>query len=196
MSGLLRPSAGRIRFDGTVIGGVRPQRIAAAGLAHLAEGRRLFRSLWVKDNLLLGLYGTGGKAADKRARIDGVLDLFPMLRDMLPRLAGLLSGGQQQMLAIAQALLRTPRLIMLDEPSLGLAPAVIDDVFAILDQLRARGIAIFLVEQVVERALAVADDAYVLRHGSIVGHGNGAELMATGVVDSAYLGHAGPEAAR
>jgi branched-chain amino acid transport system ATP-binding protein len=192
ISGLLRPSAGHITFAGVPITRMRPDRIVTVGLSHVAEGRRLFRGLSVHDNLVLGLYPSRAKAIEKRERMDEVLDLFPMLRPMRRRPAGLLSGGQQQMLAIAQALLLTPKLIMLDEPSLGLAPSVIDDVFAVLDSLRRTGMALLLVEQVVERALGVADDAYVLRNGQIVGHGPGPELLASGVVESAYLGTADP----
>jgi branched-chain amino acid transport system ATP-binding protein len=192
ISGLLRPSAGHITFAGVPITRMRPDRIVTVGLSHVAEGRRLFRGLSVHDNLVLGLYPSRAKAIEKRERMDEVLDLFPMLRPMRRRPAGLLSGGQQQMLAIAQALLLTPKLIMLDEPSLGLAPSVIDDVFTVLDSLRRTGMALLLVEQVVERALGVADDAYVLRNGQIVGHGPGPELLASGVVESAYLGAADP----
>jgi branched-chain amino acid transport system ATP-binding protein len=188
ISGLVRPSAGRITFGGNEITRTRPDRIVGAGLLHVAEGRRLFRSLTVDDNLTLGLYGSGADAAEARRRLDDVFSLFPVLRDMHRRTVSLLSGGQQQMLAVAQALLRTPRLLMLDEPSLGLAPAVIDDVFGVLEGLRGRGMAVLLVEQVVERALALADDAYVMRNVRIVGHGPPATLLGSGLIESAYLG--------
>lgn len=190
ISGLMRPSSGAITFRGEDLTTKRPDRIVDAGVLHVAENRRLFRSLSVADNLELGLYGARVGAQEERDRLDRVLELFPMLADAKARAAGLLSGGQQQMLVIAQALLREPVLLMLDEPSLGLAPSVVDEVFDLLARLRGEGVTILLVEQVVERALEFADIGYVLQNGRIVGHGPGPELLGSALVEQAYLGAA------
>lgn len=188
ISGLLPVSAGSIRFAGQDLAGCRPARIVDLGLLHVAEGRRLFRLQSVMSNLELGLYGAKLGRAEERRRLDQVLTMFPMLADRPQIAAGALSGGQQQMLAIAQALLRTPRLLMLDEPSLGLAPVIVDQVMEVIVRLRAEGCAIVLVEQLVERALEVADYAYVLRNGRILGSGEPAALHGGDLIRHAYLG--------
>jgi branched-chain amino acid transport system ATP-binding protein len=188
LSGLLRPASGKIRFDGADLTGARPDRIVAAGLLHVAEGRRLFRSQTVSDNLELGYFGeTAGRhvEAERRQR---VLDLFPILGERLNDKAGILSGGQQQMLAIGQALMRAPKLLLLDEPSLGLAPIVIDQVFDVIKRLRTLGTTILLVEQIVERALEIADHVYVMRTGTVIGSGTPRELQNSSLIKSAYLG--------
>ena len=190
ISGLLRPSAGRIVFRGEDLTARRPDRIVDAGVLHVAENRRMFRRLSVSDNLDLGLYGARLGREEERVRTDRVLELFPMLAASKDRPAGLLSGGQQQMLVIAQALLRDPVLLMLDEPSLGLAPSVVDEVFGVLSRLKAEGVTILLVEQVVERALELADLAFVLQTGRVVGSGPGHELLGSDLVEHAYLGAA------
>ncbi len=188
ISGLLTISSGSIRFAGEDLIGRRPARIVDLGLLHVAEGRRLFRAQSVMSNLELGLYGARLGRAEERRRLDHVLAMFPMLADRPQIAAGALSGGQQQMLAIAQALLRTPRLLMLDEPSLGLAPVIVDQVIEVIEKLRADGCAIVLVEQLVERALEVADHAYVLQNGRILGGGAPAELRDGELIRHAYLG--------
>ncbi len=191
ISGVLRPTAGRIVFDGAEISGLAPHRIVDAGLMHVAEGRRLFRSQSVRDNLELGLYGGRLDAAAEARRYEFVYELFPMLRERPDHRAGVLSGGQQQMLAIAQALMREPRLLMLDEPSLGLAPVIVDQVIGAIERLRAEGVTILLVEQMVDRALDIADRAYVFQNGVVIGHGAPADIRGGDLIRRAYLGAAG-----
>jgi branched-chain amino acid transport system ATP-binding protein len=188
LSGLLPVEAGSIRFEGRSLVGRPPGQIVDAGLSHVAEGRRLFRTQSVMSNLELGLYGTRLSRAEEKRRLDEVLATFPMLAERPNIAAGALSGGQQQMLAIAQALLRTPKLLMLDEPSLGLAPIIVDQVMEVILKLRSQGVAIVLVEQLVERALEVADVAYVLRSGRILGSGRPEELQGGDLIKHAYLG--------
>jgi branched-chain amino acid transport system ATP-binding protein len=190
ISGLLRPSKGRIVFAGIDIAGAAPNRVVDAGILHVAEGRRLFRQQSVQDNLELGLYGTRLGRSEEAARFARVFDLFPILAERCGARAGVLSGGQQQMLAIGQALMREPRLLMLDEPSLGLAPIIVDQVLEVIQRLRAAGTTILLVEQMVERALEIADYSYVLRNGRILGHGVAAEIAAGDLVRHAYVGAA------
>lgn len=190
ISGLLKPSAGRIVFDGADIAGKRPDRIVNAGVLHVAEGRRLFRQQSVADNLELGLYGVSLDGAAQARRYEQIFALFPVLAERKRARAGVLSGGQQQMLAIAQALMREPRLLMLDEPSLGLAPIIVDQMLDVVQRLRAAGTTILLVEQMVERALEIADFAYVLQNGRVVGHGPAAELATSDLVTNAYIGAA------
>jgi branched-chain amino acid transport system ATP-binding protein len=190
ISGLLRPSAGSIRLDGAEITGVSPRDIVQGGLLHVAEGRALFRAQSVAANLDLGLYGARLSRAKERARYERVYELFPVLKERRSSLAGALSGGQQQMLAIGQALMREPRLLMLDEPSLGLAPIIVDAVLEVVQSLRKDGTTILLVEQMVERALEVADYGYVLQSGRIIGEGDPATLAAGDAIRRAYLGAA------
>jgi len=190
ISGLLKPAGGAIRFDETMIGGLAPNRIVDRGLMQVAEGRRLLRSQTVAENLDLGLYGAGLARKDEANRLDHVLSMFPVLREKSQLPAGALSGGQQQMLAIGQALMRSPKLLMLDEPSLGLAPIIVDEVFDTILRLRAEGMTIVLIEQLVERALEIADHAYVMVSGRISGEGPAAELRDSDVVRNAYTGGA------
>jgi branched-chain amino acid transport system ATP-binding protein len=192
VSGLLKPTAGSIEFGGVEIAGAAPKTIVRAGLLHVAEGRALFRAQSVAANLELGLYGVRLGRAEERSRYDRVFALFPVLRERLSSLAGALSGGQQQMLAIAQALMQEPRLLMLDEPSLGLAPIVVDQVLDAVQTLRGEGTTILLVEQMVERALEIADYGYVLQTGRIIGEGDPASLAAGDAVRRAYLGAGHP----
>lgn len=187
ISGLLPVQGGSIHFDGVDIGSLRPRRIVDLGVLQVAEGRRLFRSQTVARNLDLGLYGAGISRAEERERLDRVHGLFPILQERRASLSGALSGGQQQMLAIGQALMRSPRLLMLDEPSLGLAPVIVDQVMDVLLKLRAAGCAILLVEQLVERALDVADIAYVMRTGRMLGHAAASTLHGSALVTSAYM---------
>jgi branched-chain amino acid transport system ATP-binding protein len=188
ISGLLTVEAGSMHFAGEDLVGRQPAQIVDRGLLHVAEGRRLFRTQSVMSNLELGLYGSRLPRAEERRRLDEVLATFPMLAERPNIAAGSLSGGQQQMLAIAQALLRTPRLLMLDEPSLGLAPIVVDQVMEVIVNLRANGCAIVLVEQLVERALEIADVAYVMQSGRIIGSGRPEELHGSELIKHAYLG--------
>jgi len=190
ISGLLAATSGRVRMDGLDLGALSAEARVGAGLSHVAEGRRIFRAQSVDDNLELGAYALKLTRAELAHRRDECFGLFPILAKKRHDLAGSLSGGQQQMLAIAQALVRSPKVLMLDEPSLGLAPVVIDEVFGVLAKVRAQGRAILLVEQVVEQALAFADDAYVMQSGRIIAHGTPAELQSRDVVRRAYLGEA------
>ena len=186
ISGLLPPTAGRIVLDGADIGGLAPQKIVAQGLLHVAEGRRLFRRQSVHDNLELGLYGAGLSREQERARFDEVYTMFPILAEKRDLSAGGLSGGQQQMLAIGRALMRSPRLLMLDEPSLGLAPVIVDQVLETLVLLRAKGCALILVEQLVERAIEIADSCYVMQNGCVIGSGSADAVAASGLLERAY----------
>jgi branched-chain amino acid transport system ATP-binding protein len=191
VSGLIRPTSGKILFDGRNIAGARPHAIVAAGLLHVAEGRRLFRRQSVSDNLELGRYGLTLPASDYNERIELIYSLFPVLRERRDELAGALSGGQQQMLAIAQAMMRQPKLLMLDEPSLGLAPVLVDLVLDAILKMRAAGIAILLVEQMVERALEIADHGYVLQNGRLIADGPAHEIAASEALRAAYMGEHG-----
>jgi branched-chain amino acid transport system ATP-binding protein len=188
ISGLISTTAGTISFETETIGGLSPERIVGRGILHVAEGRRLFRQQTVRENLDLGLYGTHLGDDEERRRWDSVLELFPALADKLDHQASTLSGGQQQMLAIGQALMREPKLLMLDEPSLGLAPIVVDQVMDVIVTLRKRGTTILLVEQMVERALEIADYAYILQSGRLIGSGTPEQLKTGNLLQEAYLG--------
>lgn len=187
ISGLLRPSGGRIMFDGLDITGMKPHRVAALGLLQVPEGRQIFAELSVADNLALGAWLVDDAAEIGRRR-ERVLARFPRLRERLDQLAGLMSGGEQQMLALGRALMGEPRLLLLDEPSMGLAPLFVDEIFAIIATLRREGTTILLVEQNAGAALEVADFAYVIENGRIVLQGSAAEVAADPKVISAYLG--------
>lgn len=188
ISGLLKPMRGSIAFDGRPIGAATPNLVVDAGILHVAEGRRLFRSQSVRHNLDLGLYGVSVDRGEEKSRFDYVFELFPILVDKLDHQASTLSGGQQQMLAIGQALMRQPKLLMLDEPSLGLAPIVVDQVMDVIVRLRASGTTILLVEQMVERALEIADHGYVLQSGRLTGSGTPSELQQSDAIRRAYIG--------
>jgi branched-chain amino acid transport system ATP-binding protein len=191
ISGLLKPTAGSIRFGGGPIGGLSPIAIVRLGLQHVAEGRRLFRTQTVMDNLELGLWGARADAVERERRLEQVFQLFPILRERRQAYAAILSGGQQQMLAVAQAMMQRPQLLMLDEPSLGLAPAVIDQLLDAVLALKAQGTTVLLVEQMVDRALQMADSAYVMQNGKVIGHGPAAQLRGSELIRQAYLGNAG-----
>lgn len=185
IAGLAVPR-GRIDFEGTRIDGLAPEDIVRKGIALCPEGRRVFPSLSVAENLHLGgaVHATGDVLA---ARIEAELARFPILRERYHQKAGLLSGGEQQMLAIARALMSAPRLLLLDEPSLGLAPKVVDQVFELILSLRDQGITVLLVEQNAERALEIADRGYVLQSGDLVLSGTGEELAQSDLIRQAYL---------
>ncbi|MFN8520037.1 MAG: ABC transporter ATP-binding protein [Chloroflexota bacterium] len=187
VSGLLRPRAGAIRFDGQDIAGASTDRIVALGISHCPEGRRVFGRLSVRQNLVLGGIGRPAEAAGRD--IERMADLFPRLRERFGQAAGTLSGGEQQMLAIARALMSAPRLLLLDEPSLGLAPLMVEQVFRIIDDLRAQGLTMLLVEQNVHHALDSADRAYVMETGRVTLEGPAAELRHDPRIERSYLGH-------
>ena len=187
VSGLHRPRAGRIRFGGADITARPAHRIAAAGLRQVPEGRQCFAELTVAENLALGAYLVPTRAAVAR-RQDRVLARFPRLRERLAQLAGSLSGGEQQMLAIGRALMGAPKLLLLDEPSMGLAPLFVEEIFAIIAALKADGTTILLVEQNASAALDVSDYAYVLETGRIVLEGPAADVATNPAVTAAYLG--------
>ncbi|TXL80275.1 ABC transporter ATP-binding protein [Vineibacter terrae] len=187
VSGLLRPVAGSIAFDGAAIAGWPSMRIVARGLVQVPEGRRVFPNLTVRDNLALGSYRRGGAA---RARnLERVAAIFPRLKERWRQLAGTLSGGEQQMLAIGRGLMGEPRLLILDEPSLGLSPLLVEEMFALIGRLNADGLAILLVEQNVVQSLAVAHRAYVLENGRIALSGKAADLAQDPGLRKSYLGH-------
>jgi branched-chain amino acid transport system ATP-binding protein len=187
ISGLIRPRAGRILFDGVDIAGLRPHRIAAAGLRQVPEGRQIFAELTVDENLALGAWLVDDRAEIARRR-DAVLTRFPRLRERLAQAAGSMSGGEQQMLALGRALMGAPKLLLLDEPSMGLAPIFVEEIFAIISELKREGITILLVEQNASAALEVADQAYVLETGRIVMAGTAKDVANDPGVMAAYLG--------
>jgi branched-chain amino acid transport system ATP-binding protein len=187
ISGLLRPRAGRILLDGADIAGWRPHRIAAAGLRQVPEGRQVFAELTVDENLALGAWLVSDRAEITRRR-DAVLARFPRLRERLAQAAGSMSGGEQQMLALGRALMGAPRLLLLDEPSMGLSPLFIEEIFVIIDELKRDGITILLVEQNASAALEVADQAYVLETGEIVLAGAADVVANDPAIVAAYLG--------
>lgn len=187
VGGLVKVAGGAIRFEGRDIAGIKGHECVRLGIGHSPEGRMVFGDQSVRDNLVLGAYARrddDGIAAD----IERYFGIFPRLAERRDQLAGTLSGGEQQMLAIARALMSRPKLLLLDEPSLGLAPLIVREVFAVIRRLREEGVTILLVEQMANQALAVADRAYVIETGTITLEGTGAELLRDERVRSAYLG--------
>ena len=185
ISGLVPWAGGDVSLDGQSLRALRPHRRVALGIGHSPEGRLVFGDQSVMDNLLLGAYG---RRDDCQADVDYCLRLFPRLAERSEQMAGTLSGGEQQMLAIARALMSKPSLLLLDEPSLGLAPLIVKEVFAVVRRLGREGMTILLVEQMANQALAIADQAYVLETGRITLSGTGAQLLADPRVRQAYLG--------
>ena len=190
ISGLLRPTRGTISFDGADITAAATDRIVGLGISHCPEGRRIFGSLTVAENLRLGAVSRA-VSAEVAADLDQVLELFPLLRERLSQAGGTLSGGEQQMLAIGRALMSRPRLLLLDEPSLGLAPRMVERIFATIAELKRQGRTILLVEQNVHQALDIADRAYVVETGRITLDGPADVLRHDPKVEQSYLGVGG-----
>ena len=186
ISGVVRPRAGAIHFDGDAIDQEKPASIVARGLIHVPEGRRIFPNLSVRENLDLGSYRRA--AAHRRQNRDRVYEIFPRLAERQTQFAGTLSGGEQQMLAIGRGLMAEPRLIILDEPSLGLSPRLVEELFALIARIHAEDVAILLVEQNVVQSLEVADRAYILAEGQFVMSGTAAAIGADPQLKRAYLG--------
>jgi branched-chain amino acid transport system ATP-binding protein len=187
ISGLVRATAGEITFDGQRIEGLSPAKIVGRGLIMVPEARQLFPVMTVRDNVLMGCYHPQVREGAAR-RLEEVLDIFPRVRERLDQMAGSLSGGEQQMVAIARGLMAAPKLIMLDEPSLGLAPLVVTQMFGVVERIRAMGTTVLLVEQKAFHALKIADRAYVLENGRIAMQSTGPGLLADPHVKTVYLG--------
>jgi branched-chain amino acid transport system ATP-binding protein len=191
ISGMLKPKSGTVMFNGKDVTGLDSHKIARAGLAHSPEGRRVFATMSVVDNLLLGAFPRFTRArprGDVKRDMEKALELFPRLKERQHQQAGTLSGGEQQMLAMARAVMLNPEVILLDEPSMGLAPILVDEVFRIIERLKGQGVTMLLVEQFAAAALNVADYGYVLENGKISVHGPAAKLQNDPAVKAAYLG--------
>ena len=189
IAGLLEPATGTVTFDGVDVTGHTPEKLLRSGLALVPEHRRVFTDMTVEENLKIG--GVTSAASDRAADLDEMAELFPVLRDKWDTSAGYLSGGEAQQLAIARALMSRPRLLMMDEPSLGLAPILVDVVFDLIGRLREQGRTLLVVEQNAQRMLEVADRAYVLRSGAVVADGTGAELLDRDDLFETFLGAGG-----
>jgi branched-chain amino acid transport system ATP-binding protein len=183
VSGLVSPTGGDIRFDGDTVAGLRPEQVVKRGIAHVPEGRHLFPGLTVRENLMAGAF-----ARRDGADLDRALDLFPHLRERLGQVAGSLSGGEQQMCAIARGLMSSPKLLMVDELSLGLAPKLVDDILGRLEKVASGGSSLLIVEQDVDAALRIAARGYVLETGRIASSGESKQLLDDPRVREAYLG--------
>jgi branched-chain amino acid transport system ATP-binding protein len=193
ISGMIPTSAGEITLNGQRIDHLESNQIAKLGLAHSPEGRRVFATMSVTDNLILGAFPrlTGSRPkGDVKADLERAMELFPRLKERRQQLAGTLSGGEQQMLAMARAIMLNPEVVLLDEPSMGLAPILVEEVFKIIARLKQEGVTMLLVEQFAAAALKVADYGYVLENGRISVHGEASKLMNDDAVKAAYLGAA------
>lgn len=189
ISGLIRPAAGEILFEGKAINRTTPEGIVRAGIAHIPEGRRIFPGLTVKENIMIGTSGRGRlPRRQMEQEVAEMYDIFPDLKRLSAALGWSLSGGQQQMLAVARGLMSKPRLLLLDEPSLGLAPIIVQQLFATIRQIRERGMTVLLVEQNANMALSVADRGYVMVTGTLTVEGTPAQLLNNDEVRAAYLG--------
>ncbi len=191
VTGMIKPTAGEITLSQTRIDGFDSYKIARLGLAHSPEGRRVFSTMTVTDNLILGAFPRLTRSrpkGDVNGDLDRALELFPRLKERRNQLAGTLSGGEQQMLAMARAIMLNPEIILLDEPSMGLAPILVDEVFKIIARLKSEGVTMLLVEQFAAAALNVADYGYVLENGRITAHGPAEKLKNDPAVKAAYLG--------
>ena len=187
ISALLRCRAGSIRFNGADIQGVKPEEIVRRGVTHVPQGRMLFPELTVQENLEMGAYLSPSRAETAR-NLGLVHDLFPILRERRGQLAGFMSGGEQQMLAVGRAMMVRPAVLLLDEPSIGLAPRMVDEIFRIVERIRGEGTSVLLIEQNARRTLAAVDYCYVLEDGRIVMEGTGEELARNDAVCRSYLG--------
>jgi branched-chain amino acid transport system ATP-binding protein len=187
ISGLKRLSAGSLRFAGEDVSRVRPDQMVALGISHVPEGRQVFPFMTVRENLSLGAYTPRSRSQMKES-LQEQLTLFPRLGERLDQLAGTLSGGEQQMLAIARGLMARPKLLLLDEPSLGLAPKVVDEVFEKIQEVRNTGITMLIVEQNVVSGLSISDRGYVIQHGSVLMEDTAKNLLGNEMVRAAYLG--------
>jgi branched-chain amino acid transport system ATP-binding protein len=187
ISGIYRPRVGSITFEGKDLATLPSHEIVALGISQAPEGRQIFGSLSVRDNLMLGTTGRGDRAGIPQD-LEYVFSLFPVLEERLGQSGGTLSGGEQQMLAIARALMARPRLLLLDEPSLGLAPMLVNRIFAVISRLKETGVTILLVEQNARKALEIADRAYVMETGRVILEGNARDLAANPEIEKAYLG--------
>ncbi|HEY4280955.1 MAG TPA: ABC transporter ATP-binding protein [Conexibacter sp.] len=194
VSGALRPSGGRVVFDGEEVTGLRPVELVRRGIMQVPQGRHLFGELTVEENLRLGGHSVR-RRIDVERRIEELVEIFPIVRERRGQLAHTLSGGQQQMVAIARGLVCEPRLLLLDEPSVGLAPAIIDDVGALVAQIKAAGCTVLLAEQNVPLALSLADHVHVIANGAVAAHGTPAEIEARDDARRAYLGLPDPAGA-
>lgn len=193
IAGVLKPWQGDILFDGASIPGKSPEQIARLGISLVPEGRDIFSSLTVDENLRLGGYILKEKAEYHR-NLDEIFELFPVLKERFQQPGGTLSGGEQQQLAIARALMSSPRLLMLDEPSLGLAPALVDQIFELIARLHERGVTILLVEQNVDRSLEIVDRAYLMNTGRIESQGTPQQLRTHADIEGIYMGVKGQSA--
>lgn len=193
ISGMLKPQSGTVTLSGRDVTGLPSHKIARAGLAHSPEGRKVFSTMSVTDNLLLGAFPRFTRSrprGDIKVDLEKALEMFPRLKERQHQLAGTLSGGEQQMLAMARAIMLNPDIVLLDEPSMGLAPILVEEVFRIISDLKERGVTMLLVEQFAAAALNVADYGYVLENGRITVHGPAESLMNDPAVKAAYLGGA------
>lgn len=185
--GIVKPTAGSIELDGVRLDGLRSDQIVEAGLTMVPEGRQLFPFISVKDNLLMGAYKKSARATVDQ-KFEEVLEMFPRVRERLDQLAGSLSGGEQQMVAIARGLMAGPKVLMFDEPSLGLSPILVSQVFGIIDKIVSLGMTVLIVEQNIVHTLKIADRGYVLENGEITMTGTGKELLENPHIKKAYLG--------
>jgi branched-chain amino acid transport system ATP-binding protein len=188
ISGIVPAASGKFLFEGQDITNKKPDFIVKAGLSHVPEGRQIFADLTVRQNLMLGSYVHKVTKEEMERLFNSVFDLFPILKTRLTQKAGTMSGGEQQMLAIGRGLMSQPKLLLLDEPSLGLAPLMVETILKVIQNLRSTGISILLVEQNVNAALQISDRAYVMETGSIVTHGKARELMENDEIRKSYLG--------
>ncbi len=187
ISKLIAATAGEIRLEGASLGAVSPDKVVELGIAHVPENRRLFPRLTVEENLRMGAYAPSARAR-YRERLDFVYELFPRLRERRSQLAGTMSGGEQQMCAIGRALMSGPKLLLMDEPSAGLAPVIVQQVFKLVERIRAEGYTVLIVEQNVQQVLRVVDRAYLLEVGTIRLSGRSEELLASDAIRQSYLG--------